>query len=546
MTSDPLAGRARGTPNRIALEWNGGSWSYAELDEAANRVAALLRPLLPDPRTGAGPARRLPPQQIHDSHPSHFHPDPPVVAAFLPPTAEAVAAIHGIPRSGAALAPLHADWTVPELEAVIERLAPEVVVIPQRAETAGERWADDPRAMIGASGTGIDTLELPPLVRTGSTGGTSSPPERTGGTIPPAEGASGTSSPAERAGGTTSSWAHPSLLHTIVATSGSTGRPRLVRLTAANHLASARGSIERLGLGPGDRWLATLSFAHIGGLAMAVRAPVAGSTLVLGGHFDAARTAELLERAEITHASLVPTMLRRLLDFWGERPVPATLSVVLVGGAALEPALLDRALSRGWPTALTYGLTEAASQLATADPERVRRKPGTVGPPLSGTEIRIEDGEILARGPTITPGYWDEPAGNLEDGWLQTADLGYLDRDGDLWIVGRRASRIVTGGVTVDPAEIEAVLRSHVGVREAVVVGLPDPEWGERVVAAVVPNDPDGPTSKLLAQLTTLCQERLAGPKRPKAYGRLEQLPQTATGKPDRAAIRRRLATLLD
>lgn len=507
-SADPVRVRAREAPGAAAVEWSDGSWSYAELDAAADRLAAALRPRVaaaarhaPSGPGEAGPGD-APGEAGAGEGDAGVAPKPPVVAAFLPPTPEAVATIHGVPRAGAALAPLHADWTESELAAVLSRLRPAVLL--PAAEAGG--GAESP---LGAGRAGL--------------------------------GAVGPAHAREAEGGPTAAPGGPATIHTVVATSGSSGRPRLVALTAGNHLASARAAIRRLGLGPGDRWLASLSFAHVGGLAMALRAPVAGSSLVLRGRFEADAWSKVFDEGGITHASLVPTMLRRILARRGDRRAPRSLACLLLGGAAADPALLEEALDRGWPVALTYGLTEAASQVATAPPERVRRKPGTVGPPVPGTELRVEEGEILVRGPTVMAGYWDERADNLVDGWLRTGDLGRLDGEGDLWVVGRRSARIVTGGVNVDPFEVEAVLATHPGVRDAVVVGVRDPDWGERVVAAVEPASPAGRPDELARALEALCRGRLAGAKRPKGIRVLDRLPRTPTGKADRDAVRRRL-----
>lgn len=509
---DPLRRQARAAPDAPALEWRDGSWRYGELDAAADRVARGLAPLS---RETAEAGRT------------------PVVAAFLPATPAGVAALHGVPRAGAALAPLHLGWTDPELAFCLARLRPAAVLATEETEAAAARTA-----------AGVAVLRLEEAATDGPGG------EAGGkGTL---EGRYGALEPhGEERDARERRLAHPHRrpgtrrsagLHSILATSGSSGRPKLVMLSPANHLASARAAIRRLALGPGDRWLASLPFAHVGGLALALRAAVAGCALVLRERFDPEEWNHLFETGAATHASLVPTMLRRLLAARSGRPAPPGARCLLLGGAPTDPALLEEALDLGWPLALTYGLTEAASQVATAPPELVRRKPGTAGPPLEGLRLRLSpEGEIRVRGPVVTAGYWDEPAEErLAEGWLRTGDLGRVDPEGHLWVAGRTDSRIVTGGVNVDPAEVEAVLLSHPAVREAVVVGVPDPEWGERVAAAVEPAAPDaveGPA------LEALCRERLAGPKRPRRWTFLEKLPRTATGKPDREAVRRLFQT---
>jgi O-succinylbenzoic acid--CoA ligase len=167
--------------------------------------------------------------------------------------------------------------------------------------------------------------------------------------------------------------------------------------------------------------------------------------------------------------------------------------------------------------------------VATAHPALVRQKPGTVGKPLSGVEVRIDEiGELLVRGPTVAPGQ------TREDGWLGTGDLAREDGDGDLWIVGRRSDRIISGGVNVDPAEVEQVLESLPGVTAAVVVGVPDPEWGERVVAGVVGQF----SGQSLEELDRLTRTILSPAKCPRAFQILEAVPLNPHGKVDREAIR--------
>jgi O-succinylbenzoic acid--CoA ligase len=243
-------------------------------------------------------------------------------------------------------------------------------------------------------------------------------------------------------------------------------------------------------------------------------------------------------RLRPTHVSLVPTQLLRLMDESLGAP-PQALRCVLVGGAGTPRALLERALERGWPLALTYGLTEATSQVATSSPESTRRKPGSVGKPLDGVEVRIaQDGEILVRGRTLAMGYVGEDAGPIvdEEGWHHSGDVGKQDEDGDLWVVGRRVDRIVSGGVTVDAMEVEEALRSHPGVADACVVGVPDPTWGERVAAWV---EPTGSGDQLVAaSLDAHLRPRLAAPKLPRHYRVERGLPRNANGKADRTRVR--------
>lgn len=287
----------------------------------------------------------------------------------------------------------------------------------------------------------------------------------------------------------------------------------------------------------------------MGGLALVTRSLLLGGTLVAVGATDAERTWALVHgrglRAvapiRVTHASLVPTQLLRLLEASHGQPPPGSFRCALVGGAEIPSALLARALEGGWPVALTYGLTEATSQVATASPQLTRQKPGTVGSPLDGVHVRIDsEGEILVRGSTLASGYVGRDVSPLCDGegWHHTGDLGRFDDDGDLWVTGRRADRIVSGGVTIDAVEVEEALRAHPQVGDACVVGVPDPEWGERVAAWVEPAE--GQLD--LDDVDRDVRSRLSASKVPRLYHVGGALPRNPNGKVDRRAVRAALA----
>jgi O-succinylbenzoic acid--CoA ligase len=217
--------------------------------------------------------------------------------------------------------------------------------------------------------------------------------------------------------------------------------------------------------------------------------------------------------ADATLASLVPTMLSRMLD--AGLAHPPRLRAVLLGGAPSDPALLERARAAGVPVAQTYGLTEACSQVCTSAPG----EPETAGWPLPGIAVELApDGEILVSGPTVAGG-----------GTLRTGDLGRLDERGRLTIVGRKSDTIVSGGENVAPTEVEAVLLAHPAVQDAGVFARPDTEWGEAIAARVVLRaGADGITPE---ELRAFCRERLAGFKVPKAVELADALPRTASGK---------------
>jgi O-succinylbenzoic acid--CoA ligase len=305
-------------------------------------------------------------------------------------------------------------------------------------------------------------------------------------------------------------------------------------------------SAVRLGVAPDDRWLCCLPPCHVGGLAPILRSTLYGTTAVLQRGFDAERTAAVIAERAITAVSLVPTQCTRLLDA-GWHP-PEQLRFVLLGGAAAGQSLLERCRERTVPVAPTYGLTETASQVATEPPGDTATT-GTVGRPLLWTDVTIvadgercepgEPGEIRVAGPTVTPGYCDPDAtaAAFDDaGRLRTGDIGTRDEDGRLRIVGRRDDRIVTGGENVTPAAVEGVLTEIDGVRDAAVVGLADPEWGERVAALIASDTGLDP-----ATVREHCTEQLAAYERPKTIAVVEALPRTASGTVDRAASRERL-----
>ena len=313
-------------------------------------------------------------------------------------------------------------------------------------------------------------------------------------------------------------------------TSGTSGEASAVPIHSSALEASARASVTRLALTETDRWYASLSLGHVGGLALVHRAAHVACTLLVRGRFSAEVLGELIGREGLTHASLVPTMLKLLIEVRAGESVPSTLRCFLVGGAAAGGALVAKAIEQGYPIALTYGLTEACSQVATAPPDLVAQKPGTVGPPLDGLEIRIrENGEICVRGGTVSPSVADE------EGWLATGDLGRLDGDGHLWISGRISDRIVTGGATVDPCVVEVVLEGLTGVFRAAVVGLPDDVWGETVAALIVP-DPgmEADPEALMAQ----ARDRLSTSELPRRVEFADSLPVNVNGKIDRGRVR--------
>jgi O-succinylbenzoic acid--CoA ligase len=312
----------------------------------------------------------------------------------------------------------------------------------------------------------------------------------------------------------------------IVPTSGSTAVPKQVELSAAALLHSARASLARIGARPGERWLCCLPAMYIAGLQVLVRSLVSGTDPVLADRADA----QTVAASGCAHVSLVPTQLRRLL---GERESDmstplAGFSSVLLGGAAAPAGLLDAARAARVPVVTTYGMTETCG--------------GCVydGIPLDGVQVRIgdEDDRIWLAGPVLFSGYRGGPR-VPGDSWLRTGDLGRMDSAGRLVVRGRADDVINTGGYMVVPGEVAAVLQTCPGVRDVAVLGQPDPEWGERVVAVVVPADPADPPTLELLRLHV--RERLSRYAAPSRVVVVDAVPLLPSGKHDLARLRREL-----
>ncbi len=465
---DVLREAALDSPDAEGLDDGTRTWTFAELDAAASRMARRLAPL------GAVPGATL--------------------ALVAHPGPLAVQALFAASRLGATVAPLNVGLRPPEFEAAFDALGPDMILATRRARDAAgldPAWVtsldDLPKPVDEGGGEGDDTPLPEPFA--------------------------------------------------ILWTSGTDGRPHGVCLSSQAFDAVSEASRDILHSGPGARWYASLSLGHVGGFATVLRSVGHRATLVTRGRFDAKELASLVDAGSVTHASLVPTMLQRLLGDREGRPAPPTLKCLLVGGAHAPSSLIAQALELGYPLALTYGMTETTSQVATASPSLVREKPGTVGRPLVGLEVRLTaEGEIHVRGPTVAVGYVGDHSPLADgQGWYATGDLGRMDEDGHLWITGRCSGRLVTGGVNVDPIEVEEALRRVAGVADACVVGLDDAEWGDLVAALIVPDQMAQPD---VEDVKKQLEAWLSAPKIPRVIRVAEELPQRPNGKVDRAAVR--------
>jgi o-succinylbenzoate---CoA ligase len=311
----------------------------------------------------------------------------------------------------------------------------------------------------------------------------------------------------------------------VIATSGSTGPPKGVTLGTEALASSWAGAGSRLGATSGDRWLACLPVHHIAGLSILWRSRLAGTDPVVLPAFDLDAVRRALPGIDLV--SLVPTQLRRILDAGVDL---SGCKAVLLGGARADADLLALAAAQGVRVVTTYGMSETCG--------------GCVydGVPLDGVEARLdEDGVIALRGAVLFSGYRGDAARTaavLEgDGWFRTADLGRFDAVGRLEVLGRADDVVVTGGEKVVAGEVERIVAALPSVAEAAVVGRPDAEWGERVVAAVIPTDPARPPS--LDDVRTAVRGVLGAAWAPKVLEVHADLPRLPTGKVDRRALRR-------
>ena len=479
---DWLSHRVVSSPDGTALvrAEDGEAWSYTDLDRLVAETAGRLV------AHGLGEGDR--------------------VGVLTPPYVGTVGLVHATMRIGATFVPLGEELTAREIAARIDRTDLDAVVCAEPTESTATAAVseiegvpvysvDDPA---DADVTGIHDVDPASL----------DPPE----------------------------WSFEDPL-CVLFTSGTTGEPKPVPLTAGNVYSSAVASAFRLGVEADDRWLVSLSLHHMGGLAPVYRSVLYGTTLVLREGFDAGGTADDIDAYDVTGVSLVPTMLRRMLNRRGT--LSDSLRVVLLGGAPAPAELLERCRDYSIPVYPTYGMTEAASQITTATPRQTRDRIGTVGKPLFGTDVTVVDGgdpvdpgetgEIVVSGPTITPGYLVEDGGDpdavdgagasttdaVEGGdasstgsvgvngietadldrsdfgpyGLRTGDVGRFDEDGYLHVLNRVDDRIISGGENVEPGEVADVLREYDDVDDVAVVGLDDEVWGERVAALVAVGD---------------------------------------------------------
>ncbi|WP_326545867.1 fatty acid--CoA ligase family protein [Mycolicibacterium sp. ND9-15] len=343
----------------------------------------------------------------------------------------------------------------------------------------------------------------------------------------------------------------------VLFTSGTTSRPKAVELTHNNLTSYITGTVEFDSAEPGDAALICVPPYHIAGVSAALSNLYAGRKMVYLPQFDAREWIRLVRDEGVTSATVVPTMLDRIVSaLESENTSLSTLRSLAYGGSKVPLPLVRKALELlpdvGFVNA--YGLTETSSTIAVLGPEdhrealassddAIQRRLGSVGQPVPGVEVQIrnadgevldpgEAGELFVRGEQVSGRYTEIGSVLDEDGWFPTKDIAMLDADGYLFIGGRSDDTIIRGGENIAPAEIEDVLVEHPSVRDCAVVGPEDPEWGQIIVAVVVPADtPDGPGTPDADELREHVRRVLRGSRTPDRVVFRDELPTNATGK---------------
>jgi malonyl-CoA/methylmalonyl-CoA synthetase len=479
---------------RVAVVSGGRAYSYGDLDRASRRVAGALL----GARTDLDQAR---------------------VAFFVQPGFEYVAVQRGIWRAGGVAVPLAISHPPPELEYVIRDSGAAVVAAEPASAAVLARMAGAAGARFMTTGELMTAEEAPVLPHLGA-------PRRA----------------------------------MIIYTSGTTARPKGVVTTHANIGAQIASLVEAWEWTPADRLLLALPLHHVHGIVNGLGSALAVSaTCEILAVFDAATVWHRLASGEITVFTAVPTMYHRLVAAWDAAPEDVKRAwsdgarrarLMMSGSAALPVQTLERWREITGHTLLErYGMTEIG--MALSNPLHGERRPGVVGEPLPGVDVRLVDesgqaapegtaGEIEVRGPTVFAEYWQRPGETdacFRDGWFRTGDMAVIER-GAYRLLGRTAVDIIkTGGFKVSALEIEEVLRTHPAIAECAVVGLADPEWGERVAAAV---ELGAAGALSLAELQQWAKEHLAPYKVPRALHVVKALPRNAMGKvvkPEVAAL---------
>jgi acyl-CoA synthetase (AMP-forming)/AMP-acid ligase II len=488
LIGDVFRRNAQVVPDRVAASLGAASLTHGELDRAGNRMARALTAL------GVGRGDR--------------------VVTWSDTRLEMLPLFVALAKLGAVFAPLNARLGADEATDVARLARARLLVTdPARANAGAEvgpRAGIPTTAHLGGEGPGTDLILA-------SRGLDSSEP--------PAAGLSEDDP------------------HVIFFTSGSPGRPKGVVLShRVDHLRTFQGVFRD----DPERTVCMFPLFHMAAFTLGLCAWQTRGEITFVEAATAENLLDAVERRRANRLYCIPAVWARILETDPGKWDTSSLREVDTGTSA-TPIELIRALKQRFPGTVTrvyYGSTEAGSAATLPDTD-VLRKPGSVGPPPPGVDLRLaDDGEICVRSPFLMDGYFDDPdasSASLVDGWFHTGDLGVLDEEGYLSIVGRKKELIRTGGESVSPAEVEAALADHPAIDEVAVVGLPDAQWGEVVCAVVVAQPGSEPT---LEALQEHCGSRLAPFKKPRRLERVDALPRTAaTGQVQRTLLVEQLAT---
>jgi len=482
---------------RIALSEGGKMLTYRELDAWSSQIAARIR--------AWGPTADQP------------------IGLLAPSSLEFAAALVGIWKAGALAVPLQPAHPPAELQYIVaDSGLSHILVHPQCRERAEKLWA----------GSSVHLQAVPARA---------------------AEDALMTTAPSARDGAL------------IVYTSGTTNRPKGVVTTFASLEAQISTLLKAWGWSAEDRTLDVLPLHHVHGLVNILScAMAAGARCEMAAKFDPQLVWSRIANREINVFMAVPTIYSRLIQHWEAQDAGTRaewsrqardMRLMVSGSAALPQPVFERWLAMtGHRLLERYGMTEIG--MALSNPLGGERKMRTVGAPLPGVEVRLIDesgavlegpelpGEIQVRGPAVFREYWRQPRATAEsftaDGWFRTGDIAERDRDGYYTILGRRSQDIIkSGGYKISALEIESALLEHPLITEAAVIGMPDPEWGERVAAVFVSSEPDHPQDE---ELAAWLKGRVAHYKVPTLWYRDAELPRNAMGKIVKSRLRETVA----
>lgn len=499
--------RAQRSGHRAALSFEGRTWTYAELGADVDRLATVLA------KGGVQPGMRV--AYLGFNHPMFF------VALFA--TA----------RLGAIFVPLNFRLAGPEVQYIVNDAGVHTLLVgaAQQPVIDGVRDALCCHVFWGAEGEAVDTTRWPALADAVA----AAAPH----TAPPAQpGADDVA--------------------VIMYTSGTTGRPKGAMLTHGNFWWNHMAELYTVDVLADDRLLVFAPVFHIGGLnVLTLTTWLKGGHVLLQRQFDPAQALATLQAERITTLFSVPAMLLFISQQPGFAEADLSeLRLIMCGGAPCPEPLLHLYNARGIAIQQGYGLTETAAMVGVLTAEHAVAKLGAVGHTTLMTQIRLIDndgrevteplarGEICVRGPNVTRGYWNQPeatrAAISEAGWFRTGDVGYRDADGFYYVCDRVKDMIITGGENVYPAEVESVLAGHPAIAEVAVVGAPDAQWGESVMAVAVLRPGQTVT---LEELQAFANGKLARYKMPRQLKLLSALPRNPTGKILKYQLRETLRT---